>query len=276
MLNILGKLRTLRRPKDEPLSKTLFRIRQSAMPPNKGSKKKKVAEGFGAQGNNGIGVPGQAADVSQGEPVVILRHDGDVDVEEELPNYEAWMHGSVLRVGDDFLTVEVNPPGVETLKLPVCPIVGVPQTPLVSIIDADVAESCWEWERGRTPKDGGTVQWETASCSSQLYVPTLDDVGCVLRVTCQPRRRRSDGGQGTHISGESMTSMATEPVQVRVPPWLFAISLRSSRSSTKTGVLRKAQQRDARPAACTEYRALTTADSSHADWTKDLGGGWKT
>jgi len=233
MLNILGKLRTLRRPKDEPLSKTLFRIRQSAKPPNKGSKKKKVAEGFGAQGNTGIGEPCRpAAEVlHEEEPVVALRHDGDVHVEEEMLNSDAWMHGSVLRVGDDLLTVEVNPPGVETLKLPLSPVVGVPQTPFVSIIDAEAAESCWEWERGRTAKDGGAVQWETASCSSQMYVPTDEDVGCVLRVTCKPRRRRSDGGKGTHISGEGMTSIPTEPVQVRDPSLVSVTSRRSHRGS---------------------------------------------
>lgn len=226
ILSILGKVRTLMRPKDEPLSKSLFRIRQSAIPPSKGTKRKKKPEGFGLK-NGGVEPRTGEQEASRAdkeeeeptEPVVLLRHEGDVDVDESTLNARAWMHGSILRVGSNLLTVVVNPPCVDTLKLPLCPIVGVPQTAQVSVMDADdIEDSCWEWERGK-PSESGSVDWEAVPESGgRMYLPNSEDAGYSLRVTLTPRRRRIDGGAGSHISGESKTSAATEMVQVNLPP----------------------------------------------------------
>ena len=215
----LGKTRNLNRPKDEPLSKVMVRIRQSAMPPPPKGGKKKSSKGF---------TPGSApAVVENALPPVeeeiecMLECSVDGVVSEDTLNQDAWVHGRTLRVGASRFLVHVNPPVIEDLRIPRRPLAGIPQRPITSLRFAEASECRWQWFRAR-PQAGkapGEEQdrWERiedGGGDGMIYVPGERDVGKQLKLECTPRRMagRAGAGAAQEVSGDVSSAMSDSEV----------------------------------------------------------------
>jgi len=135
----LGKTRNLNRPKDEPLSKVMVRIRQSAMPPPPKGGRKARSKGFAP--GSGKGEP-QGGATRGGAIAPAVEESAPPPAEEEIEcllecsvagvvsedtlNSDAWVHGRTLRVGASRFLVHVNPPVIEDLRIPRRPLAGIP------------------------------------------------------------------------------------------------------------------------------------------------------
>jgi len=170
-------------PTDEPLEKTLFRMRANLAPKKKKSKKEKGGGGGGATG----GSP-PAADPA--DPVVALfadARDGAPALDPSTRNLAAWAAASLLIVGGERFAVRVNPPSIAGLAalpsssaaagggggggsgggggngtaaataLSNCrpPMVGYPLLPVHELHFADVDCCSWRWLRRRVAGGGG-------------------------------------------------------------------------------------------------------------------------
>lgn len=212
----LGKTRNLNRPKDEPLSKVMVRIRQSAMPPPPKGGKKARSKGF---------VPGAAPaeEVSAPPPAEVeieclLECSVDGVVSEDTLNQDAWVHGRTLRVGASRFLVHVNPPVIEDLRIPRRPLAGIPQRPAISLRFAEASECRWQWFRAR-PQAGQAPseeqdRWERiedGGGDAMVYTPGERDVGKQLKLECTPRRMAGPGA-ALEVSGDVASAVTDSEV----------------------------------------------------------------
>lgn len=117
-LHLRGHWHKLRRPKEETLGKALKRISLVASKPDgKGKGKKKWRQ-----------------EHQDDSPIEAHLYSGSTLVPEDVPNTEAWLDGSVLVVGSDRYSVELNPPAVLALWMPECCMAGYPVVPQVGLL----------------------------------------------------------------------------------------------------------------------------------------------
>lgn len=171
-----GKQRHMKRAKDEVLEKSLKRISLSIQNAKKKSKKEKK-EGVSA-----------TQDVIQ---AVSLWFSNE-KVCDDLPNEVAWKDGSVLKLGERQLPVEVNPPTVISLSLPSHIMADFPIFPVVELQFATIDSCLYTWYRSINPIDNSAsasplqpseCHWEEVG-SSFFYKPSLSDIGCYLKLVC--------------------------------------------------------------------------------------------
>eukprot|EP00930_Biecheleria_cincta_P003715 TRINITY_DN104638_c0_g1_i1.p1 TRINITY_DN104638_c0_g1~~TRINITY_DN104638_c0_g1_i1.p1 ORF type:complete len:641 (+),score=94.56 TRINITY_DN104638_c0_g1_i1:42-1964(+) len=89
------------------------------------------------------------------------------------------------------LPVHWNPPSVDSAHMCIAPMVGVPILAQVSCLYCTKADCSWTWQR-RVPlarKYDGLIEdaevWVSIS-QGQMYTPTCEDEGCLLRFVCFP------------------------------------------------------------------------------------------
>ena len=179
-LRVGGRPRNMNRERAEPCSKALGRIGKSAAPPRPRGAGKKAEP------------PAAAAEAV----AVCLRDAQGREVPGETPNEEAWVQGGTLRLGEDVLRVERNPPTVASIGSERRPTVGFELRPSFSVDFGEPDLCLWNWER-QAPQEkapaAAEAAWEDTGGTGHAYVPSEADAGKRLRVTCTPRGRAAPG-----------------------------------------------------------------------------------
>lgn len=212
-----GKDRKLQRSKDEILSKALTRIELSSK--KKTKKVKRSADyheiGGSSEGNATLWFSGQLVDSS-------------------LTNEVAWRDGSILKIGAEAFTVEINPPTVTSLTLPANIMSGFPVMPYLQLEFGDKQFCRYKWLKSTNHCD---EQASSVPASSQevlswvevgndfLYTPSVVDVGCYLKLTCSP---------GNIRKVSSITSEAATSVTVAAGPGTCPFDARHLYTKKKT------------------------------------------
>ena len=169
--------RTLCRPRDEQLSRALSRLRAAAAP-NKA--KQSRSEKRAKRAPDSVAEPGAGA---EGAVFVAVLDAAGVALDEEaVTNEQAWVSDNVLVLGDKRLSIRVNVPVVTQLRLAFdVPVVGYPLVPVpLGVQYCKDDELVWRWTRHAAGKPLASCTVATA----QRYVPGVEDLGCVLIVTC--------------------------------------------------------------------------------------------
>ena len=181
-VNLAGSQRTLSRPQEEQLKRSLFRLAAAA------------------GGKRGPPVATRLLDAS-GLPLAPDTRAAD-----------AWSSAALLEVGDDEkFAVLFDPPEVEDLELPWAPLVGVPLLPRVSCRCCQPEQVDVHWERR-----AGEAEWQTVARGLR-YVPTAQDVGCELRLTATPPAPASLVADAAGAAAAPPT-VDTSPVADTPPP----------------------------------------------------------
>ena len=151
-VNLGGSHRTLSRPQEEQLERSLFRLASAA---------------GGKRGPS---------------PATRLLDSSGLPLAPDTRAVDAWSSAALLEVGDEEkFAVLFDPPEVEALELSWAPLVGVPLLPRVSCRCCQLADVDVHWER----RAGEADHWMTIARGPR-YVPTAEDVGCELRLTATP------------------------------------------------------------------------------------------
>ena len=181
-VNLAGSQRTLSRPQEEQLERSLFRLAAAA------------------GGKRGPPLATRLLDAS-GLPLAPDTRAAD-----------AWSSAALLEVGDDEkFAVLFDPPEVEDLELPWAPLVGVPLLPRVSCRCCQPDQVDVHWERR-----AGEAEWQTVARGLR-YVPTAQDVGCELRLTATPPAPASLVADAAGAAAAPPT-LDTSPVADTPPP----------------------------------------------------------
>lgn len=101
------------------------------------------------------------------------------------PNSDAWREPAALRIGNDIVDIDFNPPTVTSMELHPRPIVSYPVLPLPALEYASASDCIWLWERVGHG-DSAQASAEPVGCTERVYVPVEADAGCRLRITCTP------------------------------------------------------------------------------------------
>jgi 2',5'-phosphodiesterase len=171
-LEVGGRQRNLDRPKTELLERPLLRISKSAFAP---AEAKNAANRAKQRQIQDAMLAALYAGPSQEHPVIDPS---------SVSNEEAWLHGRLLAVGGFQYLVDLNPPTVDRLELNGQVAVGVPLVPMVELQFAELNACFWQWQRKSIGDDNEWIDIKKAFHHG--YVPTQDDLGCVLRVACTP------------------------------------------------------------------------------------------
>ncbi|CAH1249725.1 PDE12 [Branchiostoma lanceolatum] len=202
--------RNLLRAKTETLGGALSRIVFNATKHlNKGKKKKKAKlEG--------------ATPESESNTITAQLTFNKVKVEDDIPNSEAWQEGAILEIGEHRYVVNVNPPMVKSVVLPISIMAGFPLFPRLDLDFASRQDSCYTWYRednsgpstSSTANSGDSkrksneqdnqTNWVQAS-RDLIYTPVNSDIGSKLKFVCTPR---CDGKEG--VTMETVTSCQVE------------------------------------------------------------------
>ena len=226
-LTIGGKQRNLDRLKTEPLEKPLSRLQKSAAAPRQVDKKQKRKNNNNNDNREGPSTTGSSPAT---DTIFVGLHDGptaDHPLVDPLKtaNADAWRHGRLLRIGSSSFLVHVNPPTVERVDTHGTPFVGIPVVAVPKLLFAKVDDCRWRWWKRKVSTSREAEEWVVIpEAVTAGYVPTEEDVGCVLRVECVPTRR-SDSASPTATEvcvGEAGEGVSNGPVQP-VPPLLPAL-----------------------------------------------------
>ena len=193
-------LKALRRPADERLQNSLFRVSKAFMSALSNNKYAKQSP----------------------EPIFLFDRRG-VPLDPSMRTLDAWLVAAQLLVGCNKLRVICEPPEIVSLMLPTVPQVGVPLTPFIQTYDCDVLQCHWSWER--LPPGSTDDDWQLVGSACE-YLPQETDAGSQLRVRVVPPAPRH--GDPT-LNFLACVAEATEPVsgtqprqllsrRVRVPP----------------------------------------------------------
>eukprot|EP00058_Branchiostoma_floridae_P019969 XP_002605459.1 hypothetical protein BRAFLDRAFT_212438 [Branchiostoma floridae] len=202
--------RNLLRAKTEPLGGALSRIVFNTNKYlNKGKKKKKAKlEAANAE--------------SESNTITAQLTFNKVKVDDDIPNSEAWQEGAILEIGEDRYLVNVNPPMVKSVVLPISIMAGFPVFPRLDLDFASRQESSYTWYREdssvptptptsnsgdskrKSNEENKQTNWVQAS-HDLIYTPVNSDIGSKLKFVCTPK---CDGKEG--VTMETVTSCLVE------------------------------------------------------------------
>ncbi|KAM6928468.1 2',5'-phosphodiesterase 12 [Xenentodon cancila] len=194
-----GSHKHMLRDQDEKLGKVLSRI-SNAVAKGQG-KAKKSKKNLNQQ-------PSEAA-----EAAVVKLFFGADQVPDTVVNSEAWQDGAVLQVGDVKYAVQRNAPTFTTAELPVSMLAGFPVCPKLEMEFGNLEDCEFRWFRENPPstspaaaedapgQDGG---WTQVGCV-RVHVPSNQDIGYKLKMTCKPR----DGSR----SGQTIELVSVDAVE---------------------------------------------------------------
>jgi hypothetical protein len=121
-------------------------------------------------------------------------------------NATAWVTGGILVIDSQRFIIEVNPPTVTALTLPARPLTGFPLLPVADLQYGSMADCAWTWQRCPHGAAVSDISGTVVSCE-RAYVPSDEDAGLQLRVTCVPGRTQGglDSGDAELLTGESLS-----------------------------------------------------------------------
>lgn len=169
------------------------------------------------------------ADVDVAEVRVALSEDGS-DVSTSELNESAWIDGRCMHIEDQLFHVCVNVPTVRKLSLPQPMMVGFPVYAKMDIEFTDICDCEFIWYRlskGVTfpPREKSNNHEEehlesdvTEKCmnsegsemsavkifAGRAYIPTVEDIGCQLKLECIPVRGDVTGEMATALSSAAV------------------------------------------------------------------------
>ena len=161
--------------------------------------------------NKSLGVEATPAEVR-----VLLSEDGSV-ISSSEPNESAWAQGRCMQIDDQLFHVCVNVPTIRKLSLSQPMMVGFPVYANINLEFADVADCEFTWYRlsngltatssieyGNLSADDSEERESNAAQTykknkqkgltavkvfvGRSYIPTLEDIGCQLKLECVPVR----------------------------------------------------------------------------------------
>ncbi|XP_069025680.1 2',5'-phosphodiesterase 12 [Embiotoca jacksoni] len=183
-----GSHKHMLREQAEALGKVLARISNTVAKSQGKAKKSKKNRGQ------------QPSEDARPPVVKLFRGGGDEEVPDTVPNSEAWQDGAVLQVGDVRYSVQRNAPTFTAAELPVSLLAGFPVCPKLEVEFGNLQDCEFTWfrENGSDTRpeaaeeapgpDGGWTQVG----HQRVHVPSNQDIGCRLKLSCTPR----DGSRG--------------------------------------------------------------------------------
>lgn len=137
------------------------------------------------------------------EPVIVeLLTENDEQVDKSLDCKQVFTQNRNLRIKiqECFYSIKINTPWVDKITLPGSILSGFPVYPnKFDVFFTNKKNSIFTWSRS---KDG--KEWEVVG-REFFYIPTPNDVGCTLKLSCQP------GNEDTH--GPEVEIVAPVPVE---------------------------------------------------------------
>lgn len=135
---------------------------------------------------------------------VQLMH-GDELVRKNMPNIDAWAHGSFLKIGSRMYEVEHKHPLVKVLTLPRNILGGFPVRPHFEVEYTNARESCFEWYHSVSEEEAQAYdtktddvvkvkeQWWVKVNEGMIYWTSRNDIGRRLKVVVTPRFYEREG-----------------------------------------------------------------------------------
>ena len=178
--------------------------------------------------NKSLGV-----DVIPTEVRVLLSEDGSVICSSE-PNASAWTNGRCMQIEDQLFHVCVNVPSIRKLSLPQPMMVGFPVYANVGLEFADISDCEFTWyrmsngsaltspEKSDNLLADDTEEHESVATKKykkgkqneetpvkifigRSYIPTVEDIGCQLKLECIPVKGE--------VTGEMVSAVSSTTVQ---------------------------------------------------------------
>ena len=161
--------KTMLRPRDEPLNKTLARMRMLCAPP-RNKKQGKLSQ----------------AQILQGCPEALLLDEDGQPIDGDIPTGEAWPRASSLIIGDATVRVKYNIPTVTGVTAPSVVYGGLPAVVTgINVLFSDKMNLNSEW---RVSNKAGTAADESIgviASNSQVVTPKPEWVGRKLLFRCR-------------------------------------------------------------------------------------------
>jgi len=177
--------------------------------------------------NKALGVDAVPAEVQ----IFLSEQNGNIPVSTSEPNASAWTNGRCMQIDNQLFHVCVNVPTIRKLSLRQPMMVGFPVYADINLEFADVSDCKWTWyrlsngaaltspedtsslsvddvdnqESAATKKGKKSKQTTVIVGDSQFYIPTVEDVGCLLKVECVPIRGE--------VIGEMVTAESSAVIQ---------------------------------------------------------------
>uniref|UniRef100_A0A2C9JMN6 2',5'-phosphodiesterase 12 n=1 Tax=Biomphalaria glabrata TaxID=6526 RepID=A0A2C9JMN6_BIOGL len=199
----------LNRQKNEELKVTLDRLRLNLSKKlnKKVKKKKKETE------NNAESSVDQSTDKSNDNleiPLDIILNGKSVDL--STSNQDAWVRGALLKVGEEEIPINFNPPSVKLRNLPTIILEGFPLFPEIEIEFANLQECEFYWKTFEAKHlqkmnlllSKGQVDLSDA-VKSYSYTPLAGDLGHHILLVCVPKFSASTGKMEAVISTVPVT-----------------------------------------------------------------------
>ncbi|ESO08143.1 hypothetical protein HELRODRAFT_75620 [Helobdella robusta] len=220
--NLSARVFNFSRPKSEDLEKALSRITASiSKEVNKKlfklNKKKNKKNSDIQEDNSDVDSVNKNGRVCVEDENVLKIELYNIDnelVDSKLTNKEAWVQGSYLNLGNFQFKVDLNPPAVTELSLPVVLMSGYPIYANLSVEFTDTKDSDIKWyvevkdsnslnesthaKPKKIPKRS-PENWSLVS-TNPTFLPSDVQVGLHIKITCQPKNGERLGEEVEVIS----------------------------------------------------------------------------
>lgn len=195
-----GKDYNLLRGQTESLGKTFARISQNLQKlADKANKRRaKKVKGRTQPQENEINILVSIPECS-------ILHTGNKLMPLETINREAWVDGSILRIGElATYTIKVNVPAITNLKLPSYLMVGCPVFPVLESEFSDSKFCKFSWYTESSSPNAACSPYEETGkidikrnwiliSEEKVFTPTLKEIGKFLLLKCTPGNGEKEG-----------------------------------------------------------------------------------
>lgn len=142
----------------------------------------------------------------------------NVKISETVPNVEAWVTGSSLRIDSCSYNIIVNVPTITKISVPTNLMVGFPAYLQIEYLFTEVTQCHFRWYKDikntTNSESSDPVVWQelnpTTNESNAVYTPTIADLGHHLKVVCVPRDNERNI-TGIEVSAQSSAVVDAGP-----------------------------------------------------------------
>ncbi|KAF6038036.1 PDE12 [Bugula neritina] len=185
------RLFTLNRLIDEPVGETFKRLKVNVAKhfycqTKGGPRSRKTVEEINTDAANHV--------------TVRLFDNTGLEINSSIPNSNAWVQGGKLEINEHHYYIEINPPAVKELEMPVNMLSGYFVRPKLSLEFADLNDCVFSWYRINGSSSEGILVGE-----EEVYTPTISDVGCQLKLVVLPKLKHRCGQSVEAVSKAYVT-----------------------------------------------------------------------
>lgn len=207
MFNLNARPYTLSRLSTDSVGKTLKRVGLSVSKATTAREGKKPKKG---RHQNSI----------EDIPVTLFNKNGEV-IDSEVSNLDAWVEGNVLEITDCKFLVEEDTPIVLSASIPSVLMAGFPVVPTLKLEFSDKINSQYKWFKEVSNTGNETTQssdltpehsdFETDKEWIEIgqgfvYVPSVHDIGCVLKLSCKAANSEKEAHSWFNVVTSSCVS----------------------------------------------------------------------